>query len=278
MENMTTIINFEKFTGAGNDFILINDFEYKLSDDFYQDVCSLLCSRGFGIGSDGLMVIRKSDKYDFKMMYWNPDGSIAGMCGNGGRCISMLYSKNTGKKQISFETRSGIYSAKILAADQVELTMINPFDFIDETPAPQPSGYANTGTQHWVISETDLENLDVNSVGRKWRNHQFALSKGGSNINFVKPTGQNSIKVRTYEKGVEAETLACGTGTVAAALISYRKAIISQKPVQVQVQSGEILTVGFDDQFQNVTLTGQAKFLFSGTCQVQKLGNQWRFA
>ena len=156
--------------------------------------------------------------------------------------------------------------------------MINPFDFIDETPAPQPSGYANTGTQHWVISETDIENLDVSSVGRIWRNHQFALDKGGSNINFVKSTGKNSIKVRTYEKGVESETLACGTGTVAAALISYRKGMISEKPVKVQVQSGEILTVGFDDHFQNVTLTGQAKFLFKGTCQVQKVENQWCFA
>lgn len=273
---MITTIKFEKYTGAGNDFVIVEDVKNKHNDEFYQNIASLLCNRNFGIGGDGLMVIRSSEKQDFKMMYWNSDGSIAGMCGNGGRCISMMYHNYFQKDRFSFETRSGIYSSRIINDQQVELTMINPFDFEDRTPLTENSGYVNTGTQHVVIFERNIEHLNVFETGKKYRNSEFALSKGGANINFVEAVDHHSIKVRTYEKGVEDETLACGTGTVASAILSFKKGIVSEKPVEVTVKSGEKLFVNFDQVFQNVTLTGQAKFLFSGEI---KLENQsGRFA
>lgn len=272
---MITTISFEKYTGAGNDFVIIEDVKNLHDDEFYQNIAALLCDRNFGIGGDGLMVIRSSDSQHFKMMYWNSDGSIAGMCGNGGRCISMMYHRYFQKKEFSFETRSGIYSSKILDDQTVELTMINPFDFIDETPLSKESGYVNTGTQHIVIFESKIESLNVFEIGRNFRNSEFALSKGGANINFVEVSDSHSIKVRTYEKGVEAETLACGTGTVASAILAFRKNKVHKKPIEVTVKSGEKLLVDFDQNYQNVILTGQAKFLFSGEIKINHDSNHF---
>lgn len=265
---MNITIKFEKYTGAGNDFVIIEDLANRCSDDFYQNLTPICCDRHFGIGGDGVMVIRKSDTCDFKMMYWNPDGSIAGMCGNGGRCIAMMYYRYFKKENLTFETRSGMYSAKILSDEVVELSMIDPYDF-EKTPyLAEHSAYINTGTQHLVLPIQHIDQINVVEQGKLHRNSPFALNKGGANINFIEKQNASTIKIRTYEKGVEDETLACGTGTVAAAIVAFKNQLIDQKPVQVIVRSGEKLVVNFDNQYKNVTLTGQAKFLFSGEVTV----------
>ncbi|MCA0446678.1 MAG: diaminopimelate epimerase [Bacteroidetes bacterium] len=268
---MNITLKFEKYTGAGNDFVLIDDRDDKVSDQTFSEMAPVLCDRNFGIGGDGLMVIKSSLTHDFRMLYLNSDGSLAGMCGNGGRCISAFFSVLTGKEIVRFETLSGTYSAQV-TRNQVALSMIDPFDF-SETGI-QDTYYLNTGTQHLVILKKDLENFDVFSEGKKLRYSDFAKSKNGANVNFIEGVDCNSIRIRTYEKGVENETLACGTGTVAGAIIAYRQGIVKTRPVSVKVQSGQLLTVDFNDDFKEVILTGPADFLFSGACQLQKENNQ----
>lgn len=260
-------LNFEKYTGAGNDFILVDDRQDLIQDSVFSEIALLLCDRNFGIGGDGLMVIKPSSTLDFRMLYLNSDGSLAGMCGNGGRCISACFSILTGKTQIRFETLSGTYSARVDGC-QVALTMIDPFDFSD-TGIPD-SFYLNTGTQHLVVLAKNLETLEVYSEGKKLRYSEFAKSKKGANVNFIEGIDDQSIRIRTYEKGVENETLACGTGTVAGAITAFRQGLVKSRPVNVKVQSGQILTVHFNDDFKDVVLTGPADFLFSGTVHLQK--------
>lgn len=263
---MNTPIDFVKYSGAGNDFILVDDRNLNHPDAVYSEICPKFCDRHFGVGSDGLMVIRPSEKYDFTMLYFNPDGSRAGMCGNGGRCISAYFSRLTGKTEIRFETLSGVYFA-VIQQDGVALTMIDPFDFTD--PGLDSSLYLNTGTQHLVVFKPSVDLVPVDQEGRKLRFSAFADSKKGVNVNFVEITGPDSIKIRTYEKGVEAETLACGTGTVAGAIAAFRAGLISSQPVQVTVRSGKVLTVGFSPEFKNVVLSGSAEFIYSGTMSFQ---------
>lgn len=267
VKKMTTTIKFKKYTGAGNDFVLIDDRDDKISDSIFSEMTPVLCDRNFGIGGDGLMVIKPSSTHDFRMLYLNSDGSLAGMCGNGGRCISAFFSVLTGKTEVSFETLSGTYSAQITTTE-VALSMIDPYDFA-ETNIPD-AFYLNTGTQHLVVMKTNLIELDVLSEGRKLRNSDFAKSKKGANVNFIQKIDESSIRIRTYEKGVEAETLACGTGTVAGAITAYQNGIVTQKPVIVKVHSGQLLTVNFNDEFKNVILSGPADYLFSGECNLKK--------
>lgn len=275
VKKMITTIKFEKYTGAGNDFVLIDDRDDKFPDSLFSEWAPTLCDRNFGIGGDGLMVIKPSSTHDFRMLYLNSDGSLAGMCGNGGRCISAFFSVLAGKTEVRFETLSGTYSAHV-STGGVALSMIDPFDFT-ETGLPE-SYYLNTGTQHLVVLKANVDELDVFSEGRKLRYSEFAKSKNGANVNFIHKTNESSIRIRTYEKGVENETLACGTGTVAGAIVAFQTGLVTQKPVSVKVQSGQFLTVDFDKEFKNVILSGPADFLFSGQCNLQKdEKNKWVF-
>lgn len=263
------IVNFSvhKFTGAGNDFVLIDDRENRFSDDWYATITPLLCNRFHGIGGDGLMVLRSSDRFDFRMHYLNSDGSLAGMCGNGARCLSEFFFLLTGTDRARFETRSGEYFAERKGTAQVALSLIKPFDFADVPGQDSETCYVNTGTQHLVVKVSGLDEIPVETDGRKLRYSEFAHSKGGSNVNFIEITGPGSLRIRTYEKGVEGETLACGTGTVAAAFAAFRKGWIAQPIVQVTVKSGSLLTVYLQDR---PILEGPADYLFSSHLSLQK--------
>lgn len=267
MHDEITDLTIHKFTGAGNDFVLIDDRISRFDDQWYASVTPLLCDRHHGIGGDGLMVLRQSTSFDFRMLYLNSDGSLAGMCGNGARCLSELFFLLTGRDTARFETRSGEYGAKRTGEGTVSISLIVPFDYQFVSGQKSETCYVNTGTQHLVMKVNDVGSVPVELAGKELRHSEFARSKGGSNVNFVEVTGPDSLSIRTYEKGVEGETLACGTGTVAAAYVAFHNGWINQPVVFVTVRSGALLTVHLGER---PVLEGPASYLFSSTIRLRK--------
>ncbi len=258
-------IYFYKMSGAGNDFIIIDSFNKNIK--LNQKQIEKICRRGFAIGADGLMFIKKSTdkKYDFIMSYYNSDGKEAEMCGNGGRCISRFaYLKGYAKRKMKFLAKDGEHIAEIKSGCNVKLKMINPFDIREnikiKTDGKVITGhFINTGVPHFVIPVKNIESVDVVKLGRQIRFHKFFAPKG-TNVNFAK-IENNKIILRTYERGVENETYACGTGAVATAILSGEKS-----PVFIKV-SGGLLKVYFEkenDNFKNVYLEGPATFVAEG--------------
>ena len=271
-------IEFMKMSGAGNDFVVLDNRSSVITDPY--SFARHVCDRRKGIGADGLLLLETSDKADFFMRYHNSDGSYGGMCGNGGRCISRYaFIKNiVSRPEIRFEALEHVYDASILH-DRVKLKMKDPLDFrIDQvvslTRQQLRFHFVDSGSPHCVIFIDEnrslaptLEEIDVHSIGREIRNHDYFFPDG-TNVNFVQKEGGSSYFVRTYERGVEAETLACGTGSIAVALIAS-KVKASPSPVTLHVRSGELLTVGFnrasDGLYHDVSLSGSAHVVFSGT-------------
>ncbi len=262
---------YVKCSGAGNDFVLIDNMrgEYSLS---FPALARTLCSRPFGIGADGLLIIEPSKRSEFLMRYYNADGSFGGMCGNGGRCIAR-YAFKAGyvKARMKFEALDFEYGADVVG-DEIRLSMKNPSDPTEESAIRElvPGSVAtpiflNTGSPHLVIRVEDVESLEVERLGRMLRQHP-RFAPDGMNVNFVKVSPPGSIVLRTYERGVEAETLACGTGSVAAAIASALRWGCTP-PVSVHVRSGEVVLVDFrlrDGVCTDVSLQGSAHMLFSG--------------
>ena len=254
--------------GAGNDFIIL-DSGVKGEGLKVKDLSMLarqLCDRKTGIGADGMLVLEKSKTADFKMRIFNADGSEAEMCGNGLRCAVLF----TGKKKIKVETKAGIYDGEITAKNRVKIRMENPKDLrrdfsIKVNLRDLKVNYINTGVPHVVIFVEGLGKIDVNAIGRAVRYHKEFEPKG-ANVNFVEIVDDGNIKVRTYERGVEEETLACGTGSVAAAIISRVKGEGLRVKVNVHTQGG-VLKVEFTkskNKVKNVCLDGEAKIVFTG--------------
>ncbi|MFZ1978462.1 MAG: diaminopimelate epimerase [Bacteroidota bacterium] len=268
---------FTKMTGAGNDFIVIDDRKERISNP--PKLVIKLCDRRWGIGADGLILIRKSKRAAYEMMYYNADGSYGGMCGNGGRCIAHFTIANriAGKKHF-FEALGYLYEAKKLSGSMMQLKMKNPDKIklnssIDINGKTVPYHYIDTGAPHVVIEadalDQELKNIDVHKLGAFIRYHK-KFQPSGTNVNFVKKIGQHTIQIRTYERGVEAETLACGTGSIASAIISSF-VMKTKSPVTVKVQSNAALKVDFRkeaEKVDNVRLTGPAKIVFTGTVNV----------
>ena len=255
------IINFEKYHGTGNDFILIDDREKSFPEKDIE-LIKHLCSQKFGIGSDGLMLLRNSQQADFEMIFFNPDGSKS-MCGNGSRCAVHFANKlgMCGEKG-TFITTDGGHEFKILEKELVSIQMR------DVHHPEKHSGYwfLNTGSPHLIIPAEDVNKVDVVTTGRKYRNDAVFIPINGTNVNFVSPTGNgDTFNVRTYERGVENETLSCGTGVTAVAL-AMNLENNNLKKVDIRTRGGE-LTVSFDKNgahFTNIWLTGPVKHVFSG--------------
>ncbi len=261
-------IDFTKVSGAGNDFVLIDDRLSKLPVGLSR-LATTVCSRPFGVGADGLLILRASSKADFGMLYYNADGSHGGMCGNGGRCIARYaYLKGISPSKLTFDALDFIYKAEV-RGESVRLLMKNPNEYKEILQIDSPLGrfgasFINTGSPHVILFENSIANVDVGGIGRVIRNHELFRPEG-TNVNFVQIKGRNSIALRTYERGVEGETLACGTGAVAAAVVSALKNFVPSQ-VQVLVKSGETLTVGFNAQtLTEVYLEGSAHMVFDGT-------------
>jgi diaminopimelate epimerase len=263
-------LEFVKMNGAGNDFILIDNRSGTIQLTPEQIV--LLCDRHRGIGADGvvLMVPCKSGKADWAWDFYNSDGSGAEMCGNASRCFARYVQRLTGiQNAFSFESRAGVIRVTLLG-DKVTVDMTNPTGMKLNQKVLLNSGEKtihsmDTGVPHAVMFVPDADLAMVQAVGADVRFHKFFAPRG-TNVNFVQLLGNNSIRVRTYERGVEAETLACGTGVTASALLSAQlHGLVS--PVSVKVEGGDILQVAFTrgkDGFTNVKLSGPADFAFDG--------------
>jgi len=264
-------VSFVKLTGAGNDFVGVNNLDGVLGTTDQHTLARCLCDRHFGIGADGLLVLERSPIADFRMMYYNADGSYGGMCGNGGRCAA-LYARSLGLTQqpMRFEALDYVYEAEFLA-DGINVHMKDPADIRRNIPVQLPDGKRtvhaiDTGSPHVVLFVGDLPNTQVVDVGKQLREHPQFLPKG-TNVNFVQRLGDNSIAMRTYERGVEAETLACGTGSIASAAISHLE-LGMNSPIRIRTWSRQWLTVRFKPSGTSITdvsLEGPAAILFSGT-------------
>ena len=266
------MLRFTKMNGAGNDFVLIDNRAGDVRLNRGQ--IAHLCDRHRGIGADGVLLLEKpQNSTDFRMRYFNADGGEAEMCGNGARCFARFANKIAGAKgKISFETPAGVISAE-LTGDLVTLQMTDPTDLrLDMTPivanVKKTVHFINSGVPHVVIPVPKIDDVDVRGEGAAIRYHEM-FSPNGTNVNFIEKRGSCEIAIRTYERGVEDETLACGTGIVASALI-FAASEDCKGPITVLARGGDKLQVGFErtcDQFRDVTLTGPAEFVFEGTIE-----------
>ena len=267
------MLRFTKMNGAGNDFIL---FDNRTRDiDLDRNQIAQLCDRHRGIGADGILLLEKpTNRADFRMRYFNADGGEAEMCGNGARCFARFANRVAGQKaKISFETPAGVISAE-LKDDLVTLRMTEPADMRLNVDLPvvaenKTVHFINSGVPHVVIPVAKIDDADVRREGAAIRHHKM-FSPNGTNVNFIEKRGPNKIAIRTYERGVEDETLACGTGIVAGALI-FAASENTNGPINVIARGGDELEVGFEksgDRFSNVTLTGPAEFVFEGTIEI----------
>jgi len=238
-----------KMSGSGNDFILIDHREPFLKEDGLKDLVRKVCQRRISVGADGLILIEGSKKADFKWRFYNADGSEAEMCGNGGRCAARFaYLKGITGPSLKFETLAGILSARV-DGKKVKLEMTKPFGLkLDETilidGEEKVFSSLNTGVPHAVLFVENLEKLDILRIGKAIRHHSF-FAPSGTNADFVQVEKGSQLSIRTYERGVEDETLACGTGAVAAALIAAFKGLV-KSPVSIKTRGGEVLAVYFE--------------------------------
>ncbi|MEA3207244.1 MAG: diaminopimelate epimerase [Chthoniobacter sp.] len=263
------MLTFTKMNGAGNDFVMLDNRDGSLALEKAQ--IARLCDRHRGVGGDGLLVVEPAqDGADFRMRYYNADGGEAEMCGNGARCFARFAQRVSGKTgEVAFETIAGVITAKCLG-DLVQIEMSEPHSLklgeqLEAAGERLTVHSINTGVPHAVILEPDLEAVEVRKLGAALRYHAHFAPKG-TNVNFVKQLGPQSIAIRTYERGVEDETLACGTGMVASALI-FHELTGAASPVRVQVRGGDTLEIAFEQagaRYQRVKLTGPADFTFEG--------------
>lgn len=268
------ILEFTKMNGAGNDFVLVDNRAQNIRLTTEQVV--RLCDRHRGVGADGVMLLvpARTAEADWAWDFYNSDGSVAEMCGNGARCFGRYVQKLTGANHdLRFETAAGIITASF-PGDRVTVNLTQPKELRLNQTVPLATGEAaihslNTGVPHAVLYVPDADQAMVMALGPEIRRHALFAPRG-TNVNFVQVLGANHIRVRTFERGVEGETLACGTGVSAAALISARVHGFTS-PVKVQVQGGDQLEVSFQDngaEFADVRLTGPADFAFTGRIEI----------
>lgn len=282
---------FYKYQGAGNDFLIADNRDGHLTETdgvLYGDGWSMsiadICDRRYGVGADGVMLLENSDKYDFRMAYYNSDGSGGMMCGNGGRCI-VAFAADRGISHFDFDAADGFHKANIIKDEHgvktVQLKMkdvagIVRYEKLSGVNVPSSGYFLDTGTRHYVRFVEGLDTYDIVHEGRVIRTKGRELEPIGANVNYVEPLGEGVIKVRTYEKGVEDETFACGTGIVASAMASYVHGV---RPRVGENEHGhinamytvyakrDILAVSFDVNpaeswsAENVWLTGPAAFV-----------------
>lgn len=260
---------FYKMSGSGNDFIIIDNRNNIIPLDDLSEFAARVCRRKLSAGADGLILIEPSSSVDFKWRFFNSDGSIAEMCGNGARCTARFALLNKiAAMKMAFETLAGVIHAQV-SGEQVKINMTDPHDLeLNGQVALNHTSYAfdrvNTGVPHVVMEVDNIEMADVVGIGRQIRHHpEFAPA--GTNVNFIGLDG-DQWAIRTYERGVEDETLACGTGVVAGALIlATRKQLPS--PIALKTRSGSIQKVYYSmtsDGFKEIYLEGDARLIYYG--------------
>jgi diaminopimelate epimerase len=256
-------IVFSKYQGAGNDFIIIDNRKGVFNADD-SILINKLCDRRFGIGADGLILIASSASHDFEMKYFNSDGLEGTMCGNGGRCSADFAIKaGIAGKKLAFQAIDGVHKA--VAEEGIIRLQMND---LKDPRLIDGNYFINTGSPHYVIFKKDVKDIDVNTEGKKYRwSEKFA--PGGTNVNFVE-IEKNGIYVRTFERGVEEETLSCGTGVTASAIASVLSGHFDTKTVNVKTNGGN-LSVSLNISGMNITniwLSGPATFVFNGEIEI----------
>jgi len=253
-------IAFEKYQGSGNDFILIDDRQGFFPESDLEKI-SFLCHRHFGIGSDGLMLIRGHREVDFEMIFFNPDGSRS-LCGNGSRCaVHLAKALGIAGNEGEFETTDGTHAYR---SDQMGEIAIRMHD-ISKNQHYFNHRFIHTGSPHLIVNKKDVDHVDVVLEGRTLRNNPAFADMKGSNINFVSPMGPNSFGVRTYERGVEDETLSCGTGVTAVAIAMALDGLVENE-AEIHTHGG-VLKVRFHkdgNKFTDIWLSGPVNHVYSG--------------
>ncbi len=270
MQPIRMKIPFTKMSGSGNDFVIIDNRTPALDSEIKRDFVRRVCRLKDSVGADGVIFIENSERADYKWDFYNNDGSTAEMCGNGGRCVARYaFENNIAPQKHSFETLAGIISAEV-DGPMVKVKLTPPKD-LRENLEVTFNGVSyqvdsiNTGVPHAILFADDVEAVDVQEVGRNIRYHSV-FAPAGTNVDWVQKKSDNGLKVRTYERGVEGETLACGTGVVASALAAARRFAI-ESPVHVETRGGEILKVYIEPSngaLPTVYLEGLTKITFEG--------------
>lgn len=266
-------IAFTKMSGTGNDFIIIDNRNKLVADDEMVELAVKACRRGQSVGADGLLLIQNDPDMDFMWRFFNSDGSEAEMCGNAARCVARLASmEGIAGKELVFRTIAGPIQASVDGANvTVQLTrpegLDSRFDLELGDGEGIEVGFVDTGVPHTIVllPPGELEKVDIQEAGREIRFHP-RFAPAGTNANFVEVMGPSSINIRTYERGVEAETLACGTGAVAAALVTTARGLTAS-PVSVATRGGDVLIVhldGSDPLSGDVRLEGNASIVYRG--------------
>ncbi|WP_281323761.1 diaminopimelate epimerase [Flavobacterium sp. IMCC34518] len=258
-------LEFYKYQGAGNDFVMVDNRSGFFPKENTQ-LIEHLCDRRFGIGGDGLILLENDTNTDFKMVYYNSDGNQSSMCGNGGRClVAFAKDLNVIENETTFIATDGLHHASFEENGLVSLQMID----VPEIDIKKDYSFLNTGSPHHVQMVEDLEHYNVKENGSAIRYGEL-YGTAGSNINFVKKIDNTTFRLRTYERGVEDETLACGTGATAVAIAMNATGQTNATAINVNVEGGK-LVVSFDktpNGFANVFLKGPAEFVFKGTIEI----------
>lgn len=257
-------------SGSGNDFIIIDNRNNIVNEKKLSKFIENICLRRMSVGSDGLILVENSSTLDFKWRFFNSDGNAAEMCGNGARCVARFafLNKITGA-DMSFETEAGEISARV-SKDRVKIKMPDPSDIeidylIELKNGPLSVSSVNTGVPHVVVGVDSFENVDVVKMGREIRFHEM-FAPAGTNVNLIYEQEDGTISIRTYERGVEDETLACGTGSIAGAIIMAYK-FKKKSPINILTKSGAYLTIHFKhrkDKFYDIHLEGDARVIYKG--------------
>ncbi|GGF73471.1 diaminopimelate epimerase [Wenyingzhuangia marina] len=263
-------INFYKYQGTGNDFVVIDNRDLSFPRE-NTDLVHFLCDRRFGVGADGLMLLNPSDQYDFTMVYYNADGSESTMCGNGGRClVAFAHKLGIFKKETTFDAIDGLHYATY----ENGITNLQMID-VDAVEVYNNHCFLNTGSPHHVQMVHNIGEYDVKTNGAKIRYGAPYFDKG-TNVNFVESLNNDKFRVRTYERGVENETLACGTGVTAVAIAMYEQKQTTNTKIPLKVEGGE-LEVSFEpteNGYKNVFLKGPATFVFNGNIKYHGEANR----
>jgi len=264
MENL----EFWKMSGSGNDFILVDNRKGQVPPGRMGNLVRRVCRRRESVGADGVIFVETSDTHDFKWRFFNADGGEAEMCGNGGRCAARFaFLNGIAGDELTFDTLAGPVSA-VVRGRHVNVRMPRPFGYEADVELPGPDApvrcdFINTGVPHAVMRVEGLESFPVVQNGRWVRNHA-RFAPAGTNANYIAVMGRNSLSIRTYERGVEDETLACGTGSIAAALVSAVRGLVDS-PVRVKTRGGEELTIRFKGDagsFEEVWMEGSTSIVY----------------
>jgi len=258
-------ITFYKYEGTGNDFVMIDNRDGLFPKE-NTELVAKLCDRRFGIGADGLILLENDSQTDFRMVYYNSDGNTSSMCGNGGRCLVAFAKKlSMIEKETTFIATDGLHHATIFNDGTVSLQMKN----VDAIEITAEHVFLDTGSPHHVQMEENLKDFDVKTQGANIR-YSDMYGKAGSNVNFVNQENDNTFSIRTYERGVEDETLSCGTGATAVAIAMKALGKTNSDSVNINVEGGK-LEVSFhekEEKFVDVFLKGPATFVFKGEIEI----------